>query len=203
RRRGRDHLPKAGRSCRGPRRQAAGADRRVSQDHRRLHRRGQRHDRRRDRSPRNSGDDLPRTGDGGRQADRSTVEAPWSRAGVSTRALTAVLPLALLVGCGSSNHSISNVKVTAAPSTGGASTFSAPGMAIHFRFPSRFHPISLAPSKGVAGNTGQATHAAVALTKYDLLRVTRFPNRSVAVTPKNISSVRSTYDRTLSGAFGV
>jgi len=122
---------------------------------------------------------------------------------VSTRALTAVLPLALLVGCGSSNHSISNVKVTAAPSTGGASTFSAPGMAIHFRFPSRFHPISLAPSKGVAGNTGQATHAAVALTKYDLLRVTRFPNRSVAVTPKNISSVRSTYDRTLSGAFGV
>ena len=76
--------------------------------------------------------------------------------------MAAALLAALAVSaCGSSHHSITNVAPTATASGPGEKSFSAPGMAIHFRFPASFRTVPLAPSKRVAGNTGHASHAAI------------------------------------------
>jgi hypothetical protein len=108
-----------------------------------------------------------------------------------------------VAACGSSSHSTSGVKTTNGTTVGsGQSTFSAPGMAIHFRFPSSFHQVRLAQSKRIAGNTGRASHAAVGTGPFDLLIVTRFPKRPIPVTPKNINRLKTQFDAAVSSALG-
>jgi hypothetical protein len=75
-------------------------------------------------------------------------------------------------------------------------------MAIHFQYPTNFHRVQLAESKRVAGNTGHASHAAVGTGPFDLLIVTRFPNRPVPVTAQNISRLRPQFDAAVSSALG-
>jgi hypothetical protein len=114
-----------------------------------------------------------------------------------------VLLAALAVGaCGSSHHSVTDVAPTATASGLGEKSFSAPGMAIHFRFPASFRTVPLAPSKRVAGNTGQASHAAIGTGPFDLLIVTRFPKRPVPVTSQNIGRLRPQFDSAVSSALG-
>jgi hypothetical protein len=114
-----------------------------------------------------------------------------------------VLPAAVaLAACGSSGHSVSNVNVTPTPAGAGQKTFSAPGMAIHFRFPASFHSVRLAQSKRVAGNTGQASHAAIGTGPFDLLIVTRFPKRPIPVTVHNIDELKPDFDGAVSIALG-
>jgi methylmalonyl-CoA decarboxylase subunit alpha len=83
-RRGRrgDRLPQAGRGRRGPGRQEGRADRRLPQDHRRLHPGQERDDRRRHRPARDAAGDLPGPRDGRGQARRPSLEAQRRRAGV-------------------------------------------------------------------------------------------------------------------------
>ena len=110
---------------------------------------------------------------------------------------------ALAVGaCGSAHHSISNQSTTGAEAGAGQKTFSAPGMAIHFRYPGSLHSVQLAPSKRSAGNTGPASHAAVGTGPFDLLIVTRFPNRPIPVTARNIRQLKPQFDSALSSALG-
>jgi hypothetical protein len=75
-------------------------------------------------------------------------------------------------------------------------------MAIRFLYPSSFHPVELAQSKRIAGNTGQASHAAVGTGPYDLLIVTRFPKRPIPVTEKNIAQLQPRFDAAVSAALG-
>jgi hypothetical protein len=121
------------------------------------------------------------------------------RAGGAGTVLASALALA---GCGGASHRIGNLTATATPSAPGQSTFSAPGMAIHFRFPSSFRSVSLARSKRIAGNTGQASHAAVGIGPFDLLIVTRFPNRPIPVTRQNLNRLRPQFDAAVSSALG-
>jgi hypothetical protein len=58
----------------------------------------------------------------------------------------------------------------------------------------------LAPSKRVAGNAAQASHAAVGTGIYDLLIVTRFPHRPTPVTAQNLSRLKPQFDRAMSAA---
>jgi hypothetical protein len=110
---------------------------------------------------------------------------------------------ALAVGaCGSSHHSVSNVTPTAPGSGPGQKSFSAPGMAIHFRFPAGFRTVKLAQSKRIAGNTGQASHAAIGTGPFDLLIVTRFPKRPIPVTAQNITKLKPQFDAAVSSALG-
>jgi hypothetical protein len=115
-----------------------------------------------------------------------------------------VVPAAMaLAACGgSSHHSIGNVTATGASTGAGGKTFSAPGMAIHFRFPSSFHSVQLAQSKRIAGNTGQASHAAIGTGPFDLLIVTRFPKRPIPVTAQNINGLKPQFDAAVSSALG-
>jgi hypothetical protein len=110
---------------------------------------------------------------------------------------------ALAVGaCGSSQHTVSNVTPTATTSRSGQKSFSAPGMAIHFQFPAGLRTVSLAPSRRVAGNTGQASHAAIGTGPFDLLIVTRFPKRPIPVTARNIKRLKPQFDAAVSDALG-
>jgi hypothetical protein len=102
-------------------------------------------------------------------------------------------------GCGSSSHSSTT---TAAKSGPALKSFSAPGMAIHFRFPAAFHEVQLAQSKRIAGNTGRASHAAIGTGPFDLLIVTRFPKRPIPVTAENISRLKPQFDAAVSSALG-
>jgi hypothetical protein len=104
--------------------------------------------------------------------------------------------------CGSSSHSISDVNPRLAAAGSGWVTFRAPGMAIHFRVPARFHQVQLAQSKRIAGNTGHASHAALGTGPFDLLIVTRFPKRPIPVTPKNISQLKPQFDAAVGSALG-
>ncbi len=109
-----------------------------------------------------------------------------------------------IAGCGSSNsgsHSISNVSVSPSQVSGGK-LFSAPGILIHFDYPAKLHPIQLQASKRVSGNTSTATHAAIGTGRYDLIVVTRFPNRPVPVTSTNIGSLKAAFDGSMSSTFG-
>ncbi len=115
----------------------------------------------------------------------------------------ALLAALALGACGSSSsHSVSNVTATGTAAGPGTKRFSAPGMALHFDYPASFRVVPLAESKRVAGNTGQASHAAVGTGPYDLLIVTRFPNRPVPVTSSNISKLKSQFDAAASSALG-
>jgi hypothetical protein len=73
-------------------------------------------------------------------------------------------------------------------------------MAIHFRFPASFHSVQLAPSKRIAGNTGQASHAAIGTGPFDLLIVTRFPKRPIPVTAHNINALKPQFDDAVGSA---
>ncbi|HEY2160063.1 MAG TPA: hypothetical protein VGH24_02055 [Solirubrobacteraceae bacterium] len=110
---------------------------------------------------------------------------------------------ALAVGaCGSGHHSISNETATGTESGSGQKSFSAPGMAIHFRYPASFHSVELAQSKRIAGNTGQASHAALGTGPFDLLIVTRFPKRPIPVTARNITQLKPQFDSAVGSALG-
>jgi hypothetical protein len=113
-------------------------------------------------------------------------------------AVSAVLAALAVGACGSSAHS------TSTPLKPGPTqkNFSAPGMAIHFRFPASFHQVQLAQSKRIAGNTGQASHAAVGTGPFDLLIVTRFPKRPIPVTAQNIARLKPQFDQAVSSALG-
>jgi len=107
-----------------------------------------------------------------------------------------------LGACGSSSHSKGSVTSTTSSSGPAEKSFSAPGMAIHFRFPARFHEVQLAQSKRIAGNTGRASHAAIGTGPFDLLIVTRFPKRPIPVTTQNISRLKPQFDAAVSSAIG-
>ena len=113
-------------------------------------------------------------------------------------AVPAVLAALAVSACGSSTHS------TTTPLKPGPSqkSFSAPGMAIHFRYPTSFRHVQLAQSKRLAGNTGHATHAAVGTGPFDLLIVTRFPKRPIPVTAQNIARLKPEFDAAVSSALG-
>jgi hypothetical protein len=118
-----------------------------------------------------------------------------------------VLPLALAgavaaAGCGSSHHTVSNETATGVRSGHGTNAFTAPGMAIRFLYPDSFHEVPLARSKRIAGNTGQASHAAVGTGPFDLLIVTRFPMRPIPVTARNVSQLKPQFDAAVSSALG-
>jgi hypothetical protein len=130
------------------------------------------------------------------------VEAIRSGSGL-TRALLVAAPLVTigLAACGA-GHPIRNVTPTTPGVGGGQKQFSAPGMAIHFRFPASFRTVMLAPSKRIAGNTGQASHAAIGVGPFDLLIVTRFPKRPIPVTASNINRLKPQFDAAVSSALG-
>jgi hypothetical protein len=109
-----------------------------------------------------------------------------------------------LAGCGSASHHRQTINpVTAStPSAGpGAKTFSAPGMALHFTFPAAF-TLKVARSRRIAGNAGKATQAAIGISRFDLLIVSRFPHRPIPVTTGNIARLRPQFDAAVSTALG-
>jgi hypothetical protein len=113
------------------------------------------------------------------------------------------VPAVAMAACGSSaHHSVTNVTPSTSSAASGAKTFTAPGMAVRFKYPSGFHVVHLGQSKRIAGTTGQASHAAVGIGKYDLLVVTRFPNRPIPVTAKNIRQLKPVFDQATSSVLG-
>jgi hypothetical protein len=113
-------------------------------------------------------------------------------------AVSAVLAALAVGACGSSTHSTST-SVKAGPSQ---KTFSAPGMAIRFQYPASFHRVQVAQSKRIAGNTSNATHAAVGTGPFDLLIVTRFPKRPIPVTARNVAKLKPQFDAAVGSALG-
>jgi hypothetical protein len=111
----------------------------------------------------------------------------------------------VLAGCGGSSHrTITDVTATSGTpgAGGGGKSFTARGMAVRFTYPSAFRTVRLAQSKRTAGNASRASHAAVGIGVYDLLIVTRFPNRPIPVTHRNISRLRAQFDAAISSALG-
>jgi hypothetical protein len=106
-----------------------------------------------------------------------------------------------VAGCGSS-HSITNVTATGVTAGQGNNEFTAPGMAIRFLYPATLHPVELAPSKRIVGNTGEASHAAIGTGPHDLVIVTRFPKRPIPVTAQNIGRLKPQFDAAVSSALG-
>jgi len=122
-----------------------------------------------------------------------------SRAELAGLALLAAL--LALAGCGGASHGATgSATVTGGRSGGSGETFSARGMALHFTFPANLRTMRLAPSKRVAGNAAQASHAAVGTGVYDLLIVTRFPRRPIPVTAGNLNQLKPQFDRAMSAA---
>jgi hypothetical protein len=133
------------------------------------------------------------------------VEAKRRGAGVNgLRAVGLTVGLAVVLGaCGSSEHpTITNVVAKPTQAGPGVKRFSAPGMAIHFDYPSNFRVIPLAPSKRVAGTNQQATHAAVGLGPYDLLVISRFPGLPIPVTSSNVTQLKPQFDNLIGQVFG-
>jgi hypothetical protein len=119
---------------------------------------------------------------------------------IASSALAAALAVA---GCGGSSHSsVTNGTATAAPYGPGGKTFTASGMKLHFTFPASLRTMRLAPSKRIAGNASQASHAAVGTGVYDLLIVTRFPHRPIPVNAHNIKRLKPQFDTAMSAALG-
>jgi hypothetical protein len=119
------------------------------------------------------------------------------------RAIGAPLAALALAGCGGSGHpTIRNVGATSTSAGAGVKRFSASGMALHFDYPASFRVIQLGPTKRVAGTNHHATHAAVGLGTYDLLTVSRFPGLPIPVTQANIATLKASFDRLISQAFG-
>jgi hypothetical protein len=118
----------------------------------------------------------------------------------SSALAAAVLAVA---GCGGSGHSsATNATATTAPFGAGGKTFTASGMKLHFTFPASLRTMRLAPSKRIAGNAAQASHAAVGVGVYDLLIVTRFPHRPIPVNAHNIKRLKPQFDSAISAALG-
>jgi hypothetical protein len=115
--------------------------------------------------------------------------------------LALLVALLALAGCGGASHRATvRGTVTVSGSEAGGKTFSVRGMALRFTFPANLRTMRLAPSKRVAGNPAQASHAAVGTGVYDLLIVTRFPHRPTPVTAQNLNSLRPQFDRAMSAA---
>jgi hypothetical protein len=114
-------------------------------------------------------------------------------------AVSAVLAALAVGACGGSSTHSTSTPIKPGPSQ---KTFSAPGMAVRFQYPASFHKVELAQSKRVAGNTGNATHAAVGTGPFDLLIVTRFPKRPIPVTAQNIAKLKPQFDAAVSSALG-
>ena len=130
------------------------------------------------------------------------MEALRGGTGLRRLTLAAIAGGVAIAGCGSSQKAISNETVTGLKAGQGNSAFTAPGIAIHFLYPATFHAVALAQSKRIAGNTGQASHAAVGTGPFDLLIVTRFPKRPIPVTRQNISRLKPQFDSAVSSALG-
>ncbi len=115
--------------------------------------------------------------------------------------LSAGLLAALAVSACGSSHAIKALTATTRSVSPGHKLFSASGMALHFMFPASF-TLRIARSKRVAGNTSQASQAAVGISRYDLLIVSRFPHRPIPVTPRNIGRLRPQFDAAVTSALG-
>jgi hypothetical protein len=113
-----------------------------------------------------------------------------------------------LAGCSGSvrpgrhTSATSTATVAPAPPPPSGVTFAVPGIALHFIYPRGFRPVRLARSKRIAGNTAQALHAAVGIGVYDLLIVTRFPNRPLPLGIANVRKLKPQFDRAVSAAIG-
>jgi hypothetical protein len=130
------------------------------------------------------------------------VEALRGGSGLRGVAALGLAGALVVAGCGSSHRSITNVTPTGVTTGQGNNEFTAPGMAIRFLYPARLHPVELAPSKRIVGNTGQASHAAVGTGPHDLLIVTRFPKRPIPVNSQNIARLKPQFDAAVSSALG-
>jgi hypothetical protein len=116
--------------------------------------------------------------------------------------LAAAIIAGPLAGCGGSSHpGINPVTASTRGAGSGHKTFSAPGMALHFTFPAGFK-LRIARSRRVAGNTSQASEAAVGISRFDLLIVSRFPHRPIPVTRGNIVRLQPQFDAAVSTALG-
>ncbi len=128
-----------------------------------------------------------------------------ARVGVRVAPVVA-LPLALAAcGGGSTTRTTTgpgNVNERPSKAVNGQLTFSAPGMAIHFRYPAVFRAVALAPSKRTAGSSSRATHSAIAIGAYDLLIVSRYPGLRVPVTATNIRAFKPQFDAGISKVLG-
>jgi hypothetical protein len=115
------------------------------------------------------------------------------------------LPLAI-AACGASTTRTTtgpgNVNEQPSMAVNGERTFSAPGMAIHFRYPALFRAVALAPSRRTAGASVRATHSAIAIGAYDLLIVSRYPGLRVPVTAANIRAFKPQFDAGISQVLG-
>jgi len=111
--------------------------------------------------------------------------------------------LVALTACGSSSRSSTIHALTTSRSTGAGHSrvFSVPGMALHFNYPPAFS-LRLAQSHRLAGNTTQASEAAVGIGRYDLLIVSRFPHRPIRVTVANLARLRPQFDAAITEALG-
>ena len=112
-----------------------------------------------------------------------------------------------LAGCSGSvrpgrHTTTSTATVAPAPAPPSGVTFAVPGIALHFVYPRGFRRVRLARSKRIAGNTAQALHAAVGIGVYDLLTVTRFPNRPLPLGIANVRKLKTQFDRAVSAAVG-
>ncbi len=129
-----------------------------------------------------------------------------TRVRLASGSVTIASVAVVLVGCGSSSSSsssseISNAAVAPSTATAGAKTFAAHGILIHFQYPEKLRALRLAPTKRVSGNAGQASHAAIGVGLYDLIIVTRFPKRPIAVTSSNIAKLKGAFDAVIGSAF--
>jgi hypothetical protein len=84
----------------------------------------------------------------------------------------------------------------------GQRTFSAPGMAVRFKYPAGFRAVALAPSRRIAGSTVRATHSAIAIGDYDLLIVSRYPGLKLPVTAANMPKLKPQFDKVISQVLG-
>ena len=113
----------------------------------------------------------------------------------ATATATATTPTSATTGPG-------DVSEQPSKTVNGQQTFSAPGMAIRFRYPAAFHSVALAPSRRTAGSNTRSTRSAIALGNYDLLIVSRYPGLKYAVTTKNLAAVKPQFDRVIAQVLG-
>jgi hypothetical protein len=118
------------------------------------------------------------------------------------------LPLAIAAcgGGGTTTRTTStgpgNVNEKPSTPVNGERTFTAPGMAVHFKYPEGFRAVALAPSRRTAGSTARATHSAIAISDYDLLIVSRYPGLKIPVTTTNIAKLKPQFDKVISQVLG-
>ena len=110
----------------------------------------------------------------------------------------------VLSACGSSapRPRVQAVTATTAQAGHGMKLFSAPGMAVRFDFPAGF-TLRIARSSRISGNTSRASEGAVGISRFDLLIVSRFPHRPIAVTASNIARLKPQFDAAVSSVLGL